>query len=69
MTLVLRCQKCRNSSLEIRSGTQGHHADLWCGQCDRFIRHLSKYQARAFERHLPKPEPQQLSLLPQGGEP
>lgn len=70
MTLVLRCQSCRSSQLEIRSATPPHHAGLYCQNCDRWLRWLSRYQAKTFSRHLPQQaaEPQrQLSLL-EGGE-
>uniref|UniRef100_A0A832H5B6 Uncharacterized protein n=1 Tax=Oscillatoriales cyanobacterium SpSt-402 TaxID=2282168 RepID=A0A832H5B6_9CYAN len=69
--LTLRCQSCKSSNLEIRQGTPPHYASLCCCDCDRFVRWLSQYQAKTFQRHLPTAqEPgalEQLNLL-EGGE-
>lgn len=70
MSLVLRCQTCRSSNLEIRAGSDSKHfASLHCTECDRLIRWLTESQAKSFGRHLPKPKqqaPEQLSLLTEG---
>lgn len=55
MSLILRCPECRSLNLEIRFGiNEKRFASLHCSQCDRFIRWLQPYQAKAFARHLPE---------------
>lgn len=53
MTLILRCQSCKSADLEILRGSAEHHSELRCKQCDRVVRTLSAYQAKAFSRHIP----------------
>jgi hypothetical protein len=52
MTLILRC-RCGSAKLAISSGDEAHHASLVCLDCDRRVRWLNSYQAKAFGRNLP----------------
>lgn len=73
MTLSLRCKVCNSTQLAIGDGSGPHYAKLYCLKCNRNIKWLSVYQAKAFERHLPSTRQQNLfdeqQDEQQGGEP